>query len=137
MKIEMNKKNIAILLIVIVLFVMTVFDFSTYDTIFELIEKNPGQFHTILFIIYFISLIVTLAAALFCRYDIGKVSTIISMVLILILLFATVMSYRYKKFEVLYNWSLLFQYLQFTAWLYVIGTGTISYLIIKEANIIQ
>ena len=123
--ISLSKRNTAILLLALVLFVMLPFGFTWKTSALEYIEEYPVS--AVLFWIFYISIIATSLAALLNRYDISKLTSIISLIVIIVLHIQTLKTVLFKASFI----SILFGCTQF-AYAYIAITVIIFFLVRKK-----
>ena len=88
--ISLNKRNKAILLLVLVLFLILPFDFTWGTSALEYMAFDRDHFSAILFYVYYFVVVVTAIAAVFNRYDIAKLTSFVSLIFIVILVIQTI-----------------------------------------------
>lgn len=100
--ISLNKRNKTIILLALVLFVMLPFDFTWNDTALDYMDFDNEPVSAVLFWIFYISIAATVITALFNRYDIAKLTSVVSMVFIAILIIQTINTVYYGR---VYNFA--------------------------------
>lgn len=125
--ISLNKRNVAILLLAIILFAMLPLEFTWDDSALEYMDFGNEPMSAALFWIFYIFVIATAIAALFNRYDIAKLTGIICLVFSVILLIQTLNTVNYGSDSFI---SILFGCTQF-AYAYIILTIVILVLTLK------
>ena len=88
--ITLNKRNIAIFLLALVLFAMLPFSFACGHSALEHIAFQYDAVTSILFHIFYFLVVVTVASAVYNRYDIAKLSSLFCVIFIVILVIQTV-----------------------------------------------
>lgn len=125
-----DKYNIAILLLTLLLVIMLPLEFTWSDSVLEMAEDSNYEFSIVLFWIFYISAAATCAAAVFNRYDLAKITSIISLVVILILIPQTINIVEYE--------GSFFEYLFLVtdfAWAYVAATVCIFGIVLRRNRI--
>lgn len=88
--ISLNKRNKAILLLALVLFIMLPFDFAWGHSALEHMAFEYDALTSVLFYIFYLSAVVTAVSAVYNRYDIAKLSSLVCLIFIVILVIQTV-----------------------------------------------
>ena len=88
--ISLNNRNKTILLLALVLFVILPFDFTWNHSALEHMAFEHDAFTSVLFYVFYFSVIITAASAVYNRYDIAKLSSLVCLIFIVILVIQTV-----------------------------------------------
>lgn len=88
--ISLNNRNKTILLLALVLFVILPFDFTWNQSALEHMAFEHDAFTSVLFYVFYFSVIITAASAVYNRYDIAKLSSLVCLIFIVILVIQTV-----------------------------------------------
>ena len=122
----LTNRNKTILLLTLVFFVMLPFDFTWNNTALDYMSFDEEPVSAVLFWVFYISVTSTAMAAIFNRYDIAKLMSLVSTIFIVILIIQTINTVSYGKthtfFEALFwETQLGYAYAAITAAIFILA----------------